>query len=212
MNMTIKGTLIVVDVQLDFCEAGALEVPRGGEVVKVINRCSMQFEHIVATQDWHPADHASFASLYPGKKPYDVIEAPYGKQVLWPDHCVQASRGAEMHPELDVARFELLLRKGFRRDIDSYSAFYENDQKTATGLAGYLRERGIERLYFAGLATDFCVLYSVLDARRLGFSVSVVADACRGIDLDGSLAAAWSAMLRAGAKRVDSSELSRHTE
>lgn len=210
--MKTKGMLIVIDVQLDFCEGGALEVPKGGEVVKVINRCSPVFEHVIATQDWHPADHASFASHHTGKKPYDVVDAFYGKQVLWPDHCVQATRGAQLHPELDISRIEVLLRKGFRRDIDSYSAFFENDKKTPTGLAGLLKERGVEQLYFAGLATDFCVLYSVLDARRLGFSVFVIEDACRGIDLDGSLTAAYSEMQAAGARRVHATELSNRTE
>lgn len=210
--MKLERILIAVDVQLDFCQGGALAVPRGDEVVAVINRCSPAFDHFIATQDWHPADHASFASFHSGKKPNDVVDASYGKQVLWPDHCVQATNGADIHPELDITRAELLLRKGFRREIDSYSAFFENDKKTPTGLAGYLRERGIEQLYLSGLATDFCVHYSVLDARRLGFTVFIIEDACRGIDIDGSLDAAWSSMQAAGAKRIRSTELLKRTE
>ena len=184
-----QGVLLVVDVQNDFCPGGALAVPDGDAVIEPIHRIARRFEHIVLTQDWHPADHASFASSHAGKKPYDPINLRYGSQTLWPDHCVQGTCGAEFHSRLDLPRAELILRKGFRREIDSYSAFFENDRTTPTGLAGYLRERGLTRVFLAGLAYDFCVGYSALDARRLGFEATVIRDACRAIDLNGSVAA-----------------------
>ncbi|HSE79064.1 MAG TPA: bifunctional nicotinamidase/pyrazinamidase [Alphaproteobacteria bacterium] len=190
--------LLVVDVQNDFCPGGALAVPDGDAIVSPINRLAERFAHILVTQDWHPWGHLSFASSHPGKSPFETTEMPYGAQVLWPDHCVQGTQGAAFHSRLDLTRAELVIRKGFRREIDSYSAFYENDRATRTGLAGYLRERGLKRLFIVGLATDFCVTYSAEDARREGFSAVVVADACRGIDLDGSLAAAMARMRAAG--------------
>ena len=194
--------LIVVDVQNDFCPGGALAVPDGDAVVPVINRLMGRFAHCVLTQDWHPQGHQSFASAHPGREPFQTIEAPYGEQTLWPDHCVQGSHGAEFHPALQTDRAGLILRKGFRPQIDSYSAFYENDRKTTTGLAGYLRERGFTRLFLAGLATDFCVRYSAEDARREGFEIVVIEDACRAIDLDGSLSAAWAGLQACGAQRI----------
>jgi nicotinamidase/pyrazinamidase len=181
--------LLVVDVQNDFCPEGQLAVPRGDEVVPVVNRLGRRFEHVVLTQDWHPRDHLSFASNHPGRRVHDIVEVSYGPQILWPDHCVQGSHGAEFHRGLDIPGAELVLRKGYRRAIDSYSALYENDRVTPTGLGGYLRERGLSRLFLAGLALDFCVRYSAEDARREGFAVIVIEDACRAIDLDGSLAA-----------------------
>ena len=187
---TIGGSdvLIVVDIQNDFCPGGALAVPHGDEVVPIINRLAVRFRNVVLTQDWHPAGHFSFASAHPGKKPYDTIAAPYGPQVLWPDHCVQATRGAEFHG-LDIPHAALVLRKGMDAAIDSYSTFYENDRTTPTGLVGYLRERGWTRVFLAGLAFDFCVRYSAEDACREGFEVFVIEEACRGIDIDGSVAA-----------------------
>jgi nicotinamidase/pyrazinamidase len=180
--------LIIVDVQNDFCPGGALEVPRGDEVVPVINRLAAKFRNVVLTQDWHPRGHSSFASSHPGKRPFETIAVSYGPQVLWPDHCVQATQGAEFHPSLQVPHAGLIVRKGTDRAIDSYSAFYENDRKTPTGLVGYLRERGLSRVFLAGLALDFCVRYSAEDARREGFAVFVIEDACRGIDMQGSVA------------------------
>lgn len=181
--------LIVVDIQNDFCPGGALGVPRGNEVVPLINRLAARFEHVLLTQDWHPAGHLSFASAHPGRKPYDTIEVSYGSQILWPDHCVQGTPGAEFRKDLQITHAEVILRKGYHREIDSYSAFYENDRKTNTGLAGYLRERGFARVFLSGLAFDFCVRYSAEDAQREGFGVVVLEDACRGIDLQGSIAA-----------------------
>jgi nicotinamidase/pyrazinamidase len=188
--MTSGDLLVIVDVQNDFCPGGALAVPRGDEVVPVVNRLARAFHHVVLTQDWHTPGHLSFASSHPGKQPFDTTELPYGTQVLWPDHCVQGTRGAEFHPALDVTRAVLVVRKGFRPAIDSYSTFFENDRRTPTGLGGYARERGATRVILAGLATDFCVRYSAEDAHKLGFAVTVVEDACRGIDTDGSLDAA----------------------
>jgi nicotinamidase/pyrazinamidase len=182
--------LIVVDVQNDFCAGGALAVPGGEEVVPIVNRLAARFPHVLLTQDWHAASHLSFASSHPGKQPFDTVRMPYGAQILWPDHCVQGTKGAELHKELDIPHAELVLRKGFRREIDSYSAFFENDGKTPTGLAGYLRERGFRNLYLAGLAFDFCVFYSAKDGHAQGFAVSVIEDACRAIDTQGSEAAA----------------------
>jgi nicotinamidase/pyrazinamidase len=193
--------LLVVDVQNDFMPGGALAVPGGDEVVPVINRLVARFEHVVLTQDWHPRRHISFASSHPGKQPFETIELAYGAQVLWPDHCVQGTSGAALHPDLDATQAELVIRKGHHAGIDSYSAFLEADRKTTTGLAGYLKERGLGSLYVCGLATDFCVAWTALDARAAGFEVTVIEDACRAIDLDGSLARAWSDMTAAGVKR-----------
>ena len=189
MKVSSKDVLIVVDVQNDFCTGGALAVPGGEKVVPAINRIAEKFENVVLTQDWHPEDHVSFASNHAHKRPYDTIELSYGPQVLWPDHCVQGSAGADFHRGLKTVGAGLVLRKGIHRDIDSYSAFYENDRTTSTGLAGYLRERGLKTLFFAGLAFDFCVRYSAEDARKAGFEAVVIEEACRGIDLDGSVAA-----------------------
>jgi nicotinamidase/pyrazinamidase len=190
MSETSADILVVVDVQNDFCPGGRLAVPHGDEVVPVINRLAARFAHVVLTQDWHPRGHQSFASSHPGRKPYDTIEVSYGTQILWPDHCVQGTQGAEFRADLQIPHAELVLRKGYHRDIDSYSAFYENDRRTATGLAGYLRERGFSRVLLAGLAFDFCVRYSAEDAVRGGFEVVVFEDACRGIDVEGSIRAA----------------------
>ncbi|MDK1384304.1 bifunctional nicotinamidase/pyrazinamidase [Sinorhizobium sp. 8-89] len=190
--------LIVIDVQNDFCPGGALAVAGGDEIIPVVNRLIQQSAHVILTQDWHPAGHSSFASSHPGKAPFATVTMPYGEQTLWPDHCVQGSRGAEFHPGLEWTTAELVVRKGFRRDIDSCSAFFENDHRTPTGLGGYLRERGIGRVTLCGLATDFCVAFSALDAVAQGFSASVVLDACRGIDLSGSLAAMTQRMRDAG--------------
>ncbi|MFY2824386.1 bifunctional nicotinamidase/pyrazinamidase [Ruegeria sp. MALMAid1280] len=189
--------LIVIDVQNDFCPGGALAVPAGDEIVAPINAMMDDFEAVILTQDWHPAGHSSFASTHPGKTPYDVTEIPYGPQVLWPDHCVQGTPGAAFHADLRTDG-DLIIRKGFRSAIDSYSGFFENDQSTPTGLEGYLRTRGIDKLTLVGLATDFCVHFSAVDAARLGFDVTVRMEACRAIDLDGSLAAAETAMRAAG--------------
>ncbi len=181
--------LIVVDVQNDFCPGGALPVPHGDDVVSIVNRLAARFRNVVLTQDWHPRGHASFAATHPGKRPYETIAAPYGAQVLWPDHCVQGTPGAALHSGLQIPHAALIVRKGMHPAIDSYSAFYENDRKTPTGLTGYLRERGWTRLFLAGLAFDFCVRYSAEDARREGFAVFVIEDGCRAIDIDGSAAA-----------------------
>lgn len=198
LNPGDHDLLLVVDVQNDFCAGGALAVPDGDEVVAKINRLATAFAHVLLTQDWHPPGHSSFASQHPGHRPFDTIQLPYGAQTLWPDHCLQGSHGAELHPELAIPRAELILRKGYRVEIDSYSAFYENDRRTPTGLAGYLRERGLRRLFLAGLATDYCVHYSALDGRREGFEVVLLLDACRGLDTNGSLAKALRAMHAAG--------------
>ncbi len=189
--------LLVIDVQNDFCPGGALAVPGGDEIVDTINAMMDGFGTVILTQDWHPAGHSSFASSHAGKNPFDQVQMPYGTQVLWPDHCVQGSTGAALHSGLRT-HGDLIIRKGFRSGIDSYSAFFENDRTTPTGLEGYLRTRGIDRLTLVGLATDFCVHFSAVDAARLGFDVTVKMDACRAIDLDGSLAAATEAMQAAG--------------
>jgi nicotinamidase/pyrazinamidase len=186
--MNEHDVLLVVDVQNDFCAGGALAVPRADEIVPLLNRLARRFDHVILTQDWHPPDHHSFASTQTGKQPFETVEAFYGRQILWPDHCVQGTPGADFHKNLNIAHAELVLRKGFRRTIDSYSAFFENDRHTATGLAGYLRERGLSRVFLAGLALDFCVRYSAEDACGQGFRVVVVEDACRGIDLNDSVA------------------------
>ena len=198
MLTTDRDVLIVIDVQNDFCPGGALAVPQGDAILPAVNRLAASYAHVILTQDWHPRGHASFASSHPGKHPFETIEASYGAQVLWPDHCVQGTTGAAFHPGLEVPHAELVLRKGFRTPIDSYSAFQENDHRTATGLAGYLRERGFERLTLCGLASDFCVGFSAIDGRRAGFEVSVVTSACRAIDFDGSLAQAMRSMSEAG--------------
>jgi len=190
--------LIVIDVQNDFCPGGALAVPEGDEIVPGINLLMPDFGAVILTQDWHPADHSSFATNHPGKQPFEVIEMPYGPQVLWPDHCIQGSNGADFHPDLDTLPADLVIRKGFRPSIDSYSAFFENDHATPTGLHGYLQERGLKRLVMAGLATDFCVNFSAMDAAKLGYDVTVRLDLCRAIDLDGSLDAALKGMGEAG--------------
>ena len=199
--------LLVIDVQNDFCPGGALAVPEGDQVMPVINRLAGGFRHIAMTQDWHPAGHQSFASSHPGKQPFETTALDYGEQVLWPDHCVQDSPGAAFHADLDLPGAEIVIRKGFRQAIDSYSAFYENDRKTPTGLGGYLRERGFTKLYLCGLATDFCVYYSALDARREGFEAVLLEDACRAIDMEGSLAAATAAMREAGVAFRNSGDL-----
>jgi nicotinamidase/pyrazinamidase len=190
--------LLVIDVQNDFCPGGALAVADGDAVVPAIAAAMPRFAHVVFTQDWHPPGHRSFASAHPSRSPYQTVPFPYGEQTLWPDHCVQGTAGAAFHPGLDLTRAELVIRKGFRPAIDSYSAFFENDRSTPTGLAGYLRERGIRRVVLCGLATDYCVAYSAIDARRQGFEAVVLLEACRAIDLDGSLAAALAAMREAG--------------
>ena len=194
----MSHALIVIDVQNDFCPGGALAVPGGDEIVAGINTLMAEAETVVLTQDWHPAAHSSFASSHDGKSPYDMIDMPYGPQVLWPDHCVQGSPGADFHPELDVTRAQMIVRKGFRPHIDSYSAFFENDKTTPTGLDGYLRTRGITDLTLVGLATDFCVNFSATDAARLGYATNVRTGLCRAIDLNGSLTAATAAMQEAG--------------
>lgn len=196
--------LLVVDVQNDFCPGGELAVKSGDEIIAPVNAISPYFNHIIQTQDWHTPDHLSFASQHPGKNEYDTTELSYGTQVLWPDHCIQGSIGAEFHHHLDTTRTTLVIRKGFRREIDSYSAFFENDKTTRTGLTGYLKELGIEVLFITGLATDFCVQYSALDAISEGFEVYLVEDACRGIDLNNSVSDAYEAMKAAGVKFTDS--------
>jgi len=198
-----REVLIVVDIQNDFCPNGALAVPEGDAIVPVVNWLAREFAHVILTQDWHPRGHGSFASSHPGRQPFDTIELSYGQQILWPDHCVQGTAGAAFHPGLDVPHAELVIRKGFRSAIDSYSAFRENDRGTPTGLAGYLKERGFERITLCGLATDFCVLYSAIDGREAGFDVSLATNACRGIDVDGSLARAMRQMSEAGVRVRD---------
>ncbi|HEY1766212.1 MAG TPA: bifunctional nicotinamidase/pyrazinamidase [Terracidiphilus sp.] len=207
MRIGAQDVLIVIDVQNDFCPGGALAVPRGHQVIEPIHRIAPLFEHILLTQDWHPADHVSFAAAHPGKRPFESVELAYGEQTLWPPHCVQGTQGAEFHPALHLPQAELILRKGFRRQIDSYSAFFENDRIAATGLAGYLRERGLSRVFLAGLAYDFCVGYSALDARRLGFEAVVVRDACRAIDLGQSLARIEAEFAQSGVKVMETAEL-----
>ena len=208
VTLADDAVLLVIDTQNDFCPGGALAVEQGDQVVPVVNRLVRRFRHVVLTQDWHPRGHVSFASSHAGRRPYETITLPYGEQVLWPDHCVPGTPGAEFHPALDTRTASLIVRKGYDPAIDSYSALYENDHRTSTGLAGYLRERGLRRLFLAGLATDFCVQYSALDARRLGFEVHVIEDAVRGIDLEGSLARAWQAMEASGVRRLRESDLS----
>lgn len=192
--------LLAVDLQNDFCAGGVLAVPGADELVPKINRLAAGFAHVVLTQDWHPPGHCSFASSHPGHRPYETIQLAYGAQALWPEHCVQGSAGAGFHPQLAIPHAELILRKGCRREVDAYSAFRENDRHTPTGLAGYLLERGLHRLFLVGLATDYCVLYTALDARQAGFEVVVLLDACRAIDQAGSLSAALQKMAAAGIK------------
>jgi nicotinamidase/pyrazinamidase len=199
--------LIVVDAQNGFMPGGGLPVPRGDEVVPVINRIGQRFNNVVLTQDWHPAGHASFASSHPGKSPYEVITMPYGPQVLWPEHCVQGTHDAALHKDLHLPQAQLIIRKGFHPLVDSYSAFMEADRTTTTGLAAYLQARGLRKAYICGLATDFCVAWTALDARAAGLEAVVIEDACRAIDLDGSLASAWQSMLAAGVQRVQSAQL-----
>ena len=190
--------LLIVDIQNDFCEGGALEVPGGSTIVPTVNKLIESFDTIIQTQDWHPSGHASFASSHDGKEPYDTIKMDYGTQVLWPDHCVQGSKGAEFHPDLNTTKSQVIIRKGFRPEIDSYSAFYENDHETKTGLTGYLKTRGITDLYTVGLATDFCVKWSVTDGLSEGFNIHIIEDAVKGIDIDGSVDAAWDEMKSKG--------------
>lgn len=197
-----EDLLLVIDVQNDFCPGGRLAVSDGEAIVPVINRLAGQFSHVVLTQDWHPAGHSSFASTHPGSTPFQSITMPYGPQTLWPDHCIEGTPGAAFHPDLETDKAALIIRKGFRRAIDSYSAFFENDKTTPTGLAGYLRERGLRKVVLVGLATDFCVHYSAVDARRLGFEAVVIDAGCRAIDLAGSLAAAYAGMAEAGVQRM----------
>lgn len=203
MTICDDDVLLVTDVQNDFCPGGALAVAGGDAVVPVVNRLAERFGHVVLTQDWHPPHHSSFASSHPGSAPFETVSMPYGQQILWPDHCVQGTPGAAFHPQLKTERAELVIRKGFHPEIDSYSAFYENDRRTPTGLAGYLRERGLRRIFLTGLATDFCVYYSAVDARRLGFDTVVIEAGCRAIDLAGSLDSAWTEMAAAGVERVN---------
>jgi len=198
--------LLIIDVQKCFLPGGSLAVPKGDEVIPLINQIAKSFANVVMTQDWHTPGHASFASSHPGKKPFETIAMPYGTQVLWPDHCVQGTDGASLSSDLAVPQAELVLRKGYRQNVDSYSAFLEAD-KTPTGLGAYLKARHLSRVFLAGLATDFCVGWSAVDARKLGFKAYVIEDACRGIDTNGSLAKAWVAMKKAGVERIQSSDL-----
>ena len=199
--------LVVIDMQNDFMPGGALAVAGGNAIAPLINRLASKFAVVVLTQDWHPPGHASFASSYPGAKPFDVIALPYGAQTLWPDHCVKGSFGARLHDDLAIDHAVLILRKGYHRAIDSYSAFVEADGRTTTGLGALLRERGVKRVFLAGLATDYCVAFSALDARAAGFDVFVIDDACRAIDADGSLATAWTKMTAAGVRRIGSTQI-----
>jgi nicotinamidase/pyrazinamidase len=207
MRIEFSDVLIVIDVQNDFCPGGALAVPGGDQVIAPILSIAPQFAHIILTQDWHPAHHTSFAASHAGKKPYEAVDLEYGAQTLWPPHCVQGTPGADFHPGLDLPQAELILRKGFRPQVDSYSAFFENDHATPTGLAGYLRERGLRRVFLAGLAYDYCVGYSALDARRLGFPAVVLRDACRAIDLEGSVAAMEAEFAKAGVAVIETAQI-----
>ena len=207
MHISSRDALLVVDMQNDFCPAGQLAVAGGDEIIPVIHSIAPRFEHIILTQDWHSPRHQSFASAHPGKNPFEQIQLSYGSQTLWPDHCVQGTPGAEFHPALHLTQAELILRKGFRPEIDSYSAFFENDRTTATGLGSYLHERGFARIFLAGLAYDYCVGYSALDARRLGFEAVIIRDACRAIDLNGSVALIEAEFDSAGVARIESAQL-----
>ena len=195
--------LLVIDVQYDFCPGGGLGVADGDAVVPEINRIARDFDHVVVTQDWHPAGHSSFASSHSGAAPFSQVTMPYGPQTLWPDHCVQGTRGAELHDGLELPQAEMVIRKGYRTEIDSYSAFFENDQKTPTGLASYLRERGFQRVFCVGLATDYCVRFSAVDARKQGFEATAIESACRAIDLEGSLAEAKKEMTGLGVELME---------
>ena len=208
MKPTAHDVLLVIDVQNCFTPGGSLAVKDGDQIIPLVNRLAAAFEHVVLTQDWHTPGHISFASSHAGKKPFETTQLPYGTQVLWPDHCVQGTPGADLHKDLRIPHAELIIRTGYRRHMDSYSAFYEADGKTTTGLTGYLRDRGLTQVFLVGLATDFCVAWSALDARKAGFGALVIEDACRGIDADGSLAKAWKDMLAAGVKRITSSDIS----
>lgn len=208
MRIDSHDVLIVIDVQNDFCPGGALVVANGDAVIGAIHRIAPLFQHIVLTQDWHPSGHSSFATSHSGKKPFEQIELSYGLQTLWPDHCLQNSNGAQFHPSLHLPQAELILRKGFNQAIDSYSAFFENDRTTPTGLAGYLEERDLTRVFLAGLAYDYCVGYSALDARRLGLPAFILRDACRSIDLNGSVAKIEAEFARAGVSVIDGPALS----
>ncbi len=202
-----KSVLIVVDVQNCFLPGGSLAVKEGDQIIPVINTLAKKFAHVILTQDWHTPGHVSFASAHSGKKPFEVVKLPYGDQMLWPDHCVQGTAGADISKDIAIPQAELVIRKGFHKDVDSYSAFLEADKQTATGLAGYLKERGLTRVFVVGLATDFCVAWTAMDARGAGFETLVIEDAARGIDAGGSLAAAWAAMEKAGVKRIQSGDL-----
>jgi len=203
----LDSVLLVIDMQYDFMPGGALAVAQGDALVPLINRLGQQFKGVVVTQDWHPAGHISFASSHSGRVPFEVTTLPYGLQTLWPDHCIQGSHGAQLHSELDLPHAQLILRKGCNPHIDSYSAFLEADRKTPTGLASYLKERGVQNVFVVGLALDFCVAWSALDARAAGFTTLVIEDACRAIDMNGTLGKAWAEMLAAGVNRIQSSEL-----
>ncbi len=205
--MDAHSVLIVIDVQNGFMPGGGLPVARGDEVVPVINALAQKFANVVLTQDWHTAGHASFASSHPGKASFEKMQMPYGTQVLWPDHCVQGTHDASLHKDLHVPHAQLIIRKGFHPQVDSYSAFMEADRKTSTGLAAYLHARGLSKVFVCGLATDFCVAWTALDARAEGFEVSVVEDACRAIDMDGSLIAAWQSMANVGVHRLQSAQM-----
>src|ERR1700733_3319893 len=201
------SALLVIDVQNGFLPGGSLAVKDGDQVIPVINRIAKSFANVVMTQDWHTAGHISFASSHPGKKPFELIDLPYGKQVLWPDHCVQETDSAALSKDLLIPQAGLVVRKGFHKHVDSYSAFTEADGKTTTGLAAYLKARELQRLFVAGLATDFCVAWTALDARKAGFEAYVIEDACRGIDTEGSMAKAWADMTKAGVKRIQSADI-----
>ncbi|CDF94427.1 MULTISPECIES: bifunctional nicotinamidase/pyrazinamidase [unclassified Pseudomonas] len=207
MTRATTAALLVIDVQNDFIPGGPLAVPGGDEIVPLINRLGHSFNQVVLAQDWHPAGHASFASSHPGKQPFDTTQLPYGEQTLWPDHCIQGSQGAALHLALDLPHAQLIIRKGCNPDIDSYSAFMEADRQTPTGLAGYLKERGVDTVYVVGLALDFCVMFTALDARIAGFNAVVVLDACRGIDIEGSLDAALRRMQQAGVQLIQSTDM-----
>jgi nicotinamidase/pyrazinamidase len=204
---TASSALIVVDVQNCFLPGGSLAVKEGDQIIPVINRIAKGFENVVMTQDWHTPHHVSFASTHEGKKPFEVIKLAYGNQVLWPDHCVQGTEGAQIAKDISIPHAELIIRKGYHNEVDSYSAFLEADKETRTGLGGYLKERGIDTVFITGLATDFCVAWTAIDARHAGLTTYVVEDACRGIDVGGSLAKAWTDMTEAGVKKIQSSDI-----
>ncbi len=206
-RLHVTDALLIIDLQNDFCPGGALAIDGGDMIVPLVNLLAQRFHHVLVTEDWHPEGHISFASSHYRREPYEVVDAAYGPQALWPEHCLQGSRGAELPPALEIRQAELILRKGFRREIDSYSAFLENDHTTATGLAGYLRERGLQRLFLCGLAYDFCVRFSAVDGKALGFETIVVEDACRAVNLPGSIDATNAALSAAGVPRIQSAEL-----